>query len=65
MDLTFEFVGSGDAFGNGGRFNTCFVVTTSSICLLIDCGAWSLIRCTSIRCSLTAPRALKSSPQRR
>lgn len=35
-------VGSGDAFGSGGRFNTCFLVRTDST-LLLDCGASSLV----------------------
>jgi len=34
-------VGSGDAFGSGGRFNTCFWVETAKARLLIDCGASS------------------------
>lgn len=37
------FVGCGDAFGSGGRFNTCFHVKTSKSCFLIDCGASSMI----------------------
>jgi ribonuclease BN (tRNA processing enzyme) len=37
------FLGSGDAFGSGGRFQTCLHVGTSSNSLLIDCGASSLI----------------------
>jgi ribonuclease BN (tRNA processing enzyme) len=41
MRLT--FVGSGDAFGSGGRFNTCFHVAGERTRLLIDCGASSLI----------------------
>jgi ribonuclease BN (tRNA processing enzyme) len=36
-------VGSGDAFGSGGRFNTCFHVETAKGTLLVDCGASSLI----------------------
>jgi ribonuclease BN (tRNA processing enzyme) len=36
-------VGSGDAFGSGGRFNTCFQVETATATLLIDCGASSLV----------------------
>jgi ribonuclease BN (tRNA processing enzyme) len=38
-----QFVGSGDAFGSGGRFNTCLHVVGSKINFLIDCGASSLI----------------------
>ncbi len=37
-----QFVGSGDAFGSGGRSNTCFHVTGERVNLLIDCGASSL-----------------------
>ncbi|MFB9268267.1 MBL fold metallo-hydrolase [Bradyrhizobium erythrophlei] len=37
-----RFVGCGDAFGSGGRFNTCFHVTGARVNLLIDCGASSL-----------------------
>ncbi|MBL8629833.1 MAG: MBL fold metallo-hydrolase [Rhodospirillaceae bacterium] len=41
MRLT--FLGSGDAFGSGGRFNTCFWVERNDGDFLIDCGASSLI----------------------
>jgi ribonuclease BN (tRNA processing enzyme) len=41
MRLT--IVGSGDAFGSGGRFNTCFQVETAKAKILIDCGASSLV----------------------
>ena len=37
-----RFVGCGDAFGSGGRYNTCFHVTGRSANFLIDCGASSL-----------------------
>src|SRR3974390_1541461 len=37
-----RFVGCGDAFGSGGRYNTCFHVTGESANFLIDCGASSL-----------------------
>jgi ribonuclease BN (tRNA processing enzyme) len=36
-------VGSGDAFGSGGRFNACFQVETAKATILIDCGASSLV----------------------
>jgi ribonuclease BN (tRNA processing enzyme) len=32
-------IGCGDAFGSGGRFNTCFMVETGQATLLVDCGA--------------------------
>ena len=38
-----RFLGSGDAFGSGGRFHTCFLVSAGSVRFLIDCGASSLI----------------------
>jgi len=37
-----QFVGCGDAFGSGGRLNTCFHVTGDAANFLIDCGASSL-----------------------
>jgi ribonuclease BN (tRNA processing enzyme) len=37
-----QFVGCGDAFGSGGRQNTCFHVTGTSVNCLIDCGASAL-----------------------
>lgn len=36
-------LGSGDAFGSGGRLNTCFYIRTTSRQILLDCGASSLI----------------------
>jgi ribonuclease BN (tRNA processing enzyme) len=41
--MEIRFIGSGDAFGSGGRFNTCFLVTGSRCRFLIDCGATSLV----------------------
>jgi ribonuclease BN (tRNA processing enzyme) len=40
--MQLRFVGCGDALGSGGRSNTCFHVTGSSVNFLIDCGASSL-----------------------
>lgn len=37
------FLGSGDAFGSGGRMNACFLVEADSTRFLIDCGASTLI----------------------
>lgn len=42
-NVTFQFLGSGDAFGTGGRFNTCFHVRSVDKSFLIDCGATSLV----------------------
>jgi ribonuclease BN (tRNA processing enzyme) len=41
--MRLQFIGSGDAFGSGGRFNTCLHLTGEGIDALIDCGASSLI----------------------
>jgi ribonuclease BN (tRNA processing enzyme) len=41
MKLT--IVGSGDAFGSGGRFNTCFMVEAGERTVLLDFGASSLV----------------------
>jgi ribonuclease BN (tRNA processing enzyme) len=38
-----QFVGCGDAFGSGGRFNTCFHLVGENVNALIDCGATSLV----------------------
>jgi ribonuclease BN (tRNA processing enzyme) len=37
-----RFVGSGDAFGSGGRWQTCIQVSGDGQTLLVDCGATSL-----------------------
>lgn len=38
-----RFVGSGDAFGSGGRFQTCFAIKSATDLFLVDCGASSLV----------------------
>jgi ribonuclease BN (tRNA processing enzyme) len=38
-----RFVGSGDAFGSGGRWQTCIQVSAGSQVILVDCGATSLV----------------------
>jgi ribonuclease BN (tRNA processing enzyme) len=40
MKLT--IIGCGDAFGSGGRTNTCFHLQTAKATLLVDCGASAL-----------------------
>lgn len=52
MKLT--IVGSGDAFGSGGRSNTCFFLETAKATLLVDCGA----------SALPALKAVKIDPNR-
>src|SRR5919202_71309 len=42
-EVNVRFLGSGDAFGSGGRFQTCIYVQFDTTHLLIDCGASSLI----------------------
>ncbi|MFI4935674.1 MAG: MBL fold metallo-hydrolase [Caulobacterales bacterium] len=41
--MRLRFLGSGDAFGSGGRFNSCFLVERAGGDFLIDCGASSLV----------------------
>jgi len=41
MDV--RLLGTGDAFGSGGRFNTCFHVGAAAGAFLIDCGASSMV----------------------
>lgn len=43
MTVTVRFVGCGDAFGTGGRHQTCLLVTHDEGRFLIDCGASALI----------------------
>ncbi len=43
MSVEVTFVGSGDAFGTGGRFQTCILVDAPGIRFAIDIGASSLI----------------------
>ena len=38
-----RFVGSGDAFGSGGRWKTCIRLSGEGQVLLVDCGATSLV----------------------
>ncbi|HUQ41242.1 MAG TPA: MBL fold metallo-hydrolase, partial [Candidatus Limnocylindrales bacterium] len=40
---TVRFLGSGDAFGSGGRFQSCILIEHSGFRALLDCGATSLI----------------------
>ena len=41
--LRLTFLGSGDAFGSGGRLQTCMLVEGGGACFLIDCGTTALI----------------------
>src|SRR2546427_537766 len=38
-----RFLGSGDAFGSGGRLQTCICIKATTSTFLVDCGASSLI----------------------
>lgn len=42
-EISVQFLGSGDAFGSGGRLQTCICVDTGDLCFLLDCGATSLV----------------------
>ena len=41
--MRIRFVGSGDAFGSGGRWQTCIHLSAEGQALLVDCGATSLV----------------------
>lgn len=43
MPIQIRFLGSGDAFGSGGRFHTCLLVATGADQFLLDCGASAMI----------------------
>src|SRR5579884_3574805 len=42
-DVRLRFLGSGDAFGSGGRLQTSFYLEGGAEPLLIDCGATTLV----------------------
>jgi len=56
--LRLQFIGTGDAFGSGGRFNTCFRVERIEGDFLIDCGASSLIALRKLGAELNAIRTI-------
>ncbi len=56
--LRLQYIGCGDAFGSGGRFNTCFHVTGESSNFLIDCGTSSLIALKKVGVDLNAIQAI-------
>jgi ribonuclease BN (tRNA processing enzyme) len=39
VGVSLEVIGCADAFGSGGRFQSCFLVTTEGEQVLVDCGA--------------------------
>ena len=43
------FAGCGDAFGSGGRFNSCFVVDVPGFRYAIEFGATSLVALNQAR----------------
>jgi ribonuclease BN (tRNA processing enzyme) len=43
LSMRLTIIGSGDAFGSGGRFNTCFMVEAAERRVLVDFGASSLV----------------------
>lgn len=43
MSVAVRFLGSGDAFGSGGRFQACIQLQTGETNALLDCGASSVI----------------------
>jgi ribonuclease BN (tRNA processing enzyme) len=43
MSVTVRLLGTGDAFGTGGRLQTCFLLSHEGGRILVDCGASALI----------------------
>jgi ribonuclease BN (tRNA processing enzyme) len=41
--VTIQVLGSGDAFGSGGRLQTCFLLSAGDERVLVDCGATALV----------------------
>ena len=56
-DVRLHFVGAGDAFGNGGRFQTCFWLEGAGESLLIDCGATTL---TALKAAAIDPNEISA-----
>ena len=54
-EIQVRFIGSGDAFGSGGRFNTCILISTPGSKFLVDYGASSLV---ALRHFEVAPESL-------
>ncbi len=42
-EVNVQLLGTGDAFGSGGRLQTCFFVDAGTVRFLLDCGTSSLI----------------------
>ena len=53
--VTVQFVGSGDAFGSGGRFQPCISVRAEQMHVLLDCGASSM---TALRRAAVHPNTV-------
>jgi ribonuclease BN (tRNA processing enzyme) len=43
MPVQLRVLGCGDAFGSGGRFQTCFLVSAGATRFLVDCGATAVV----------------------
>ena len=56
--LQVQFIGSGDAFGSGGRFQTCIGLTAGGHRVLVDCGASSLIAMKRLGIALNSVEAV-------
>ncbi len=52
-----QFVGSGDAFGSGGRYQTCIHLSSGGQTMLVDCGATSL---TALKAQHLDPGAISA-----
>jgi hypothetical protein len=42
MDITARFIGSGDAFGSGGRLQTCILIDGPEIRFMMDWSLWPI-----------------------
>jgi ribonuclease BN (tRNA processing enzyme) len=52
-----QFAGSGDAFGSGGRYQTCIHLSGDGQMMLVDCGATSL---TALKAQRLDPGAISA-----
>jgi ribonuclease BN (tRNA processing enzyme) len=58
MAVRVQFVGAGDAFGSGGRLQTCLSLRWADAHVLVDCGATSLVGLKRLGIDPTSVEAL-------
>ena len=65
LNMRLTIIGCGDAFGSGGRFNTCFMIEAGGRTVLLDCGASSLVALKARNIDLEHDRRRDPQPSAR